>query len=224
MPELRLPVSEIFGPTLQGEGIHSGRSAVFIRMAGCDSRCPWCDTPYAKTTADCELLTSGEILKRVEALGRPRLVVITGGNPCIHDLRLLVSKLKIKHTEVHLETQGTIKPDWIERCDLVTICPKITDEQSSERAMEFIRFAMKKAPIQLKYVVFNEEDFQTAQRLAQEFKSVDFIVQPGWDPATNTYPFGFAALAERVAKDFNHRQVRFLPQLHRILWGGARGV
>jgi len=65
-----LPVSEIFGPTIQGEGEHIGRRAVFVRLAGCDSRCSWCDTKYAWSTEGATHMSEDEIVNTVSASAR----------------------------------------------------------------------------------------------------------------------------------------------------------
>jgi 7-carboxy-7-deazaguanine synthase len=226
MSDVRLAVSEIFGPTIQGEGCHSGRRAIFVRFAGCDSRCEWCDTAYAKTTDGCEMLTADEIVKSIKSLGgNCGLVVITGGNPCLQDLGLLVARLKRERMEVHVETQGTVVPYWLDRVDLITICPKIRHASDVPAIYSNIKSMQDMAPIQLKYVVFNEGDYQTAQELARAFPIQVTVIQPGWDPKTDTYPYGFRTLAERVSKDsLLPAHVRFMPQLHRLAWGGIRGV
>jgi 7-carboxy-7-deazaguanine synthase len=224
MKEARLPVSEIFGPTLQGEGAYAGRRAVFIRFGGCDSHCEWCDTAYAKNTSECCELTVDEILYQVEEMrANCNLVILTGGNPCLQDLGHLCARLRIKGWGIHVETQGTIIPYWLDRVDLITICPKIRSNIAP--IVENINAAQKMAPIQLKYVVFTENDYETARELARLYRYTKFIIQPGWDPKTNDYPYGLRALAERVAKDsLLPDAVIFMPQLHRILWGGVKGV
>jgi len=219
-------VSEIFGPTLQGEGAHAGRRAVFVRIAGCDSHCPWCDTPYAKTTTDCSLLTPEEILAEVKRIRAGcNLVILTGGNPALQDLGLLCALLKRERMEIHVETQGTVVPYWFDRVDLVTICPKIKTSGDVVTAINNIKATREMAPVQLKYVVFTEADYVEAGNLARIWPDVTFVIQPGWDAKTNDYPYGLAKLADRVAKDkFLTERVMFMPQLHRILWGGVRGV
>src|SRR3954447_265834 len=87
-----IPVVEIFGPTIQGEGAEAGVPTHFVRVGGCDFRCSWCDTMYAVdpeiVRATAEKLSVEEIASRVAALaGRPEWVAISGGNPALHDLR-----------------------------------------------------------------------------------------------------------------------------------------
>lgn len=112
-----LYVSEIFGPTVQGEGPATGRRASFVRLGGCNLTCRDCDTPYTWDASRCDLRVEikpvglREILERVD--GVP-LVVISGGEPLLHQRRpafgLLVSALAARGQAVHVETNGTIAP------------------------------------------------------------------------------------------------------------------
>lgn len=97
-----LSVHSIFR-TIQGEGPLAGCPATFIRLAGCNLQCVWCDTDY---TSNVENLTVGQIIDRVMA--KPSLVVITGGEPMRQDISLLVSALKERDHYVQIETNGTI--------------------------------------------------------------------------------------------------------------------
>jgi 7-carboxy-7-deazaguanine synthase len=224
MPGVRLPIVEIFGPTLQGEGLAIGRRAMFVRLAGCDSRCPWCDTKYAWDPEGNQDFSPQEIAEIVQK-GGCGLVVLTGGNPCIHDLGELVDMLSALDIEVHVETQGTVIPYWLSMVDVATICPKILEPEDLPRAVAAINAAMRRTAVQLKYVVFTERDYEDARRLAQIFPDLDLIIQPGYDCDSKCYPYGLEALARRVADDkFMSDGVRFLPQLHRIIWGDVRGV
>lgn len=103
------PISEIFC-SIQGEGFHTGKPAVFIRLAGCNLRpqCSWCDTNHTAK----KKMTSIEIAIRVEQLSRRMttvFIVLTGGEPTIHDLYFLCTQLRkqIEHTYIAIETNGT---------------------------------------------------------------------------------------------------------------------
>jgi len=218
-----IPISEIFGPTLQGEGIHVGRRAVFVRTVGCDSDCVWCDTKYARGGG--HRMTAAEIVSAVEALAHAKIVVLTGGNPCIHDCGELVHELKLRGREVHVETQGTVVPYWLRDVVLVTICPKIAFEADLAAAVAAVNDTQMLADVQLKYVVFDGADYRLAKALHKQFPDVPMTIQPGYDCAKSLYPYGLANLAEHVASDPEWgRGVRFLPQLHRLIWGDRRGV
>ncbi len=103
-----LRVQEIFH-TLQGEGTFSGQRAVFVRLAGCNLRCFWCDTDF-ESSDWCPTLT--EILEQVEAMApSTKLVVLTGGEPFRQNIAPLVSQLLHRNYKVQIETNGTL---WVE--------------------------------------------------------------------------------------------------------------
>jgi len=114
------PVFEIFH-SWQGEGTHAGRSAFFIRLAGCPIRCPWCDSAGTWNADDAQKF-SAETLAEKASAARPDFVVITGGEPAIHDLSPLCDALHAANLHVHIETSGAFpirgKIDWI------TLSPK----------------------------------------------------------------------------------------------------
>ena len=115
-------VKEIFGPTIQGEGAHSGRACVFLRFAVCNLACPWCDTDFRPEGA--ERLTADEIVRRLVALDRnaSRLVIVTGGEPTLQWDAHLASALAAAGFTVHMESNGIRPPaapvDWL------TVSPK----------------------------------------------------------------------------------------------------
>ena len=123
------PVNEIFS-SIQGEGFHTGRVAVFIRLAGCNLQCTWCDTNHTVKSK----MTPTEIVKRVEKLsGRMDYVfiILTGGEPTIHSLIPLCVQLRarIKHIYIAIETNGTHPVQILalketNLLDWVTVSPK----------------------------------------------------------------------------------------------------
>ena len=106
--------------SIQGEGRHTGRPATFIRFAGCNLNCPWCDT--RKHTK--QVLTLSEIVKQVDKL-KNRTVIVTGGEPTIViGLRDMVEALKEQGYWLALETNGTRNIDEIKLFDYVAVSPK----------------------------------------------------------------------------------------------------
>src|ERR1700722_852144 len=92
----RILISEIFGPTVQGEGPLIGRPTVFVRTAGCDYRCTWCDTLHAvlpEHRGEWQLMTPPEIMGQIAELsgGYPVLVTISGGNPALQPVAPLLA-------------------------------------------------------------------------------------------------------------------------------------
>lgn len=104
-------VNDIFY-SLQGEGRNTGRAAVFVRFAGCNLRCPFCDTDFAQY----QLMTDTEIVQRMLAYPA-RLAILTGGEPTLQVDEAFVALLHSHGYEVAMETNGTRKPpkgiDWI---------------------------------------------------------------------------------------------------------------
>lgn len=100
-----LPVMESFY-TLQGEGYHQGRAAYFIRLGGCDVGCVWCDV---KESWDAEKHPKRSIESLVEEVKQTaaKLVVITGGEPLMHDLETLTAALQSAGFETNIETSGS---------------------------------------------------------------------------------------------------------------------
>ena len=102
----KYPIAETF-LSFQGEGLHCGRKAFFVRLFGCNVKCPWCDSKYAWNGSTPEYKTVDEIVAEVEK-SKTNLVVITGGEPCLFDLRPLLKELLTRGIECNLETSGTL--------------------------------------------------------------------------------------------------------------------
>lgn len=123
-PPKPYPVHETFY-SWQGEGCHQGRAAFFIRLFGCPVQCPWCDSAGTWhpdfVPKKVPRRTAVELADEA-AVERPEFVVITGGEPCIHDLAPLVRELAARGIPAHLETSGAypITGDF----DWVTVSPK----------------------------------------------------------------------------------------------------
>ena len=100
-----LPVMEMF-PTLQGEGKFTGHPAYFIRLGGCDVGCSWCDV---KDSWDAEKHPQHTIQSIVDGACESglKMVVITGGEPCMYDLSELTKLLVENGFQIHLETSGS---------------------------------------------------------------------------------------------------------------------
>ena len=140
----RLLVSEVFGPTLQGEGPSSGRPCMFVRLGACNLHCSWCDTPYTwdwtRYDKDRELSWMSEraILKEVVP-DRPPLLVVTGGEPLLQSapLEVLVSHYLggWSDHEVEIETNGTRPPlpSWKDRL-WYNVSPKLAHAGDPESA------------------------------------------------------------------------------------------
>ena len=118
------PVNETF-LSWQGEGVHMGRKAFFIRLQGCPVKCTWCDsasTWHPQYVPKNIRKASADELAKEAGEAKPDFVVLTGGEPCVHDLVPLVNALKAAKLNVHLETCGAYEiPEGL---DWVTVSPK----------------------------------------------------------------------------------------------------
>lgn len=116
----RLWVQEVFY-TLQGEGPFVGQPAVFIRLAGCNLQCFWCDTEFESSTWRPSLRA---LLDSVDAELNPKcnLIVLTGGEPFRQNIRPLVEALLLKGLRVQIETNGTLWVDLPEHQRLHIVC------------------------------------------------------------------------------------------------------
>ena len=112
---MKYPVVEIF-TSIQGEGQFAGSPANFVRLAGCNLRCPFCDTDIKEK----ERLSVSEIVERLNP--NVRITVITGGEPCIHNLKPLNRRLHIVGYATHLETNGTFPLETL--FHYVSVSPK----------------------------------------------------------------------------------------------------
>lgn len=117
---IKYNVTEIFY-SLQGEGTRAGRASVFVRLAGCNLRCPFCDTEFQTNYT----MTAEDIVENVLDLdaGECKWVVITGGEPLIQDCVELLAALKNADYKISLETNGTREFDYYD-FNWVCISPK----------------------------------------------------------------------------------------------------
>jgi len=158
-----------FFNTIQGEGAFTGQAAFFIRLAGCDVGCTWCDV---KESWDVESTQLKSIDFLVEEAGKyaSSIVVITGGEPALYDLTELCSKLKGIGKRVHMETSGSteIRGDF----DWICLSPKKFKspiESSWKRANE------------LKVIVFNKNDLTWCDEQAEKVhSSCSLFLQVEW--------------------------------------------
>lgn len=125
---MKFPIAEIFGPTIQGEGIDQGQPCYFVRFGGCDYKCDWCDTPHAVLPENVKHLgrmTEDQILDALEALPRgPGLVILSGGNPALYELGGLCKRIRARGLRVSVETQGSRYKDWLRDVNRLCLSPK----------------------------------------------------------------------------------------------------
>jgi 7-carboxy-7-deazaguanine synthase len=124
-------ISEIFY-SLQGEGELTGVPSVFVRLAGCNLRCNWCDTPHASWRPEGETRSVAEVMAEV-ARHPAGHVVLTGGEPMIaKEIHGLASEIKKTGRHITIETAATVAPEGI-ACDLASLSPKLRNSAPDER-------------------------------------------------------------------------------------------
>ncbi|AST00144.1 MULTISPECIES: 7-carboxy-7-deazaguanine synthase QueE [Geobacillus] len=240
-----IPVLEIFGPTIQGEGMVIGQKTMFVRTAGCDYRCRWCDSAFTwdgSAKDEIEQLTADDIWRRLEAMGgrRFRHVTISGGNPLlIAALGELIALLHEKGMRVAVETQGSRWQDWLLDVDDITISPKPpssgmdTDWSALDPIMERLQADRSRVRrISLKVVVFDDADLAYAKEVHRRYPGVPFYLQAGNADVADSDVDALRAkllsrlewLVEQAADSEELADVHILPQLHTLLWGNKRGV
>ena len=110
---------EIF-ESLQGEGRNTGRPVVFVRFAGCNLACPWCDTDVRKKFS----VSREELIAEVKSY-KAKSVILTGGEPTlVKEMPELISALKAEGYWIAVETNGTNAPEWLDAIDYVACSPK----------------------------------------------------------------------------------------------------
>ncbi|KXK44482.1 MAG: radical SAM protein [Bacteroidetes bacterium OLB11] len=115
-----LPVMETFY-SIQGEGEYQGHAAFFLRLAGCDVGCVWCDVKESWTVSENQYRQIDDIINEIK-LNNAKIVVVTGGEPLMYNCSFLTQKLHQAGLRTHLETSGTypISGDW----DWICVSPK----------------------------------------------------------------------------------------------------
>ncbi|HEV7333200.1 MAG TPA: 7-carboxy-7-deazaguanine synthase QueE [Flavisolibacter sp.] len=171
-----LPVMEHFY-TLQGEGVYQGKAAYFIRLGGCDVGCVWCDVKESWDAGKHPFFTVEELVRNVKATPA-EMVVITGGEPLLHNLSALTKALHGAGLRVHIETSGSSplsgELDWI------TLSPK----KFKAPLPEVLPYASE-----LKIVVFNKTDFDWAETwAAQVSPGCKLFLQPEWSKREQMTP------------------------------------
>ena len=207
-----LPVVETFH-SLQGEGLHAGRSAVFIRLGGCSVGCSWCDTKHSWPAAVHPQRPLSALAHEVQqaAAAGAAFVVITGGEPLEHNLTPLCQALASTETPLplHLETSG-VGP-WSGQFQWVSLSPKPHRPPAT---------AALRHCDELKVVVHSASDLAFAETMAAATRAQRsagatgpaLLLQPGWDCASG----------QTLAIDFvrQHPEWRLSLQTHK--WLGVR--
>lgn len=238
-----IAVSELFGPTVQGEGSVIGKPTVFVRTGGCDYRCSWCDSKFAvlpQFRGTWMRMSPEKVFAEVKKLSpQPILVTLSGGNPALQPLDGLIRLGKPEGYRFAVETQGSVARNWFRELDYLTLSPKPpssgmkTDWGKLRRCVDAGGSETKTV---MKVVVFDEQDYAYAREVSRWFAGVPMYLQVGNDHPPGPEPGSHYAepdvskllqryewLAGKVIAD-RWNEVTVLPQLHVLVWGNKRGV
>lgn len=226
----RMLVSEIFGPTFQGEGPSAGQRAVFVRLGLCSLDCSWCDTRWTwdrqryDLKAELRPMTESQVWGAVKAVPAD-LVVITGGEPLIWQERLvwLADMCRAVGRRVEIETNGTIapRPGLVHNAVTFNVGLKLANSGiAGHRRLRphAIRHLAATRRVAWKFVVTSPADLDEISELESAYGLAPIWVMPEGTNADAVLA-GMRELADAVlARGWN-----LTPRLHTLLWGDARG-
>jgi 7-carboxy-7-deazaguanine synthase len=209
-------VSEIF-LSIQGESTFAGLPCIFVRLAGCNLTCAWCDTPYAKAPEGARELSVDDVAREV-ARHKCGLVEITGGEPLMQaDARALAERLLGMGRKVLIETNGSVCLAGLDRRIVKIVDVKCPGSgHAGSFLMENLRYITEDDEV--KFVIGDRGDYEYAARFVEEcvkdttLKILFAPVKPSLDPKV---------LAEWILSDC--LKVRLQIQVHKYIWGDERG-
>ena len=211
-----LPVIETF-TSIQGESTHAGRRCFFIRLAGCNLRCNYCDTAYAWDGGE---FFSVEKLTSLALDSATGLVEVTGGEPLLHlETPQLLQSLLDAGMEVLLETNGAVSI-----ASVPSEVRKIVDCKTPGSGMAekniFANYELLLPHDEVKFVVSGREDFKWSLEVIEKYdlagKTANLIFSPVWGRVS------FEELAQWVVDC--GKPVRMQLQMHKLIWGDKKGV
>jgi len=230
MTAATLPVSEIFGPTWQGEGPSAGNLAAFVRLGHCNLSCTWCDTAYAwdihryDLNAELTTMTIDAIAARLTEIPAG-LVVLTGGEPLLHRTALadLAAVCQRAGQRLEIETNGTILPTRPLQAaiDRFNVSPKLAhsgmpmDRRIRPDVLNALRDSGKAV---FKFVVESLADLTEVADLEQAYNLAPIWIMPRGETSADVL-CRMRALADAVLAHGWHLSSR----LHVLLWEASRG-
>jgi 7-carboxy-7-deazaguanine synthase len=199
-----MKIAEIFR-SLQGEGKNQGKPCLFIRLAGCNLHCHWCDTPYAQTGGK-EMNLEGVLEQLMHV--NPSYVCITGGEPLLQadDLEPLLVLLHTRGTAIDIETNGTINFTRLQ--PYASICMDVKCPSSGEQSNLALLTALRPHD-SVKFVVKDETDCQYAREIITSYRI------PGEIFMSPVFGSDYNMIVKFILE--NNLPVRFQIQLHKVI-------
>lgn len=216
-----MKVIELF-LSVNGEGLKSGELATFVRFAGCNLRCPYCDTKYSYENPKYIEMSIDEIISKIESF-KAYNVTLTGGEPLIQkDIDILIKKLSDKGYRVELETNGSVDISKYVGLNGVAFTLDYkgpTSLMEDKMLLDNYKYLTKNDVV--KFVCGSTKDLEKARDIILKYK-LDEITNPFLSPV-----FGEISLEGMVdfMKENNLNHVRLQLQIHKIIWDkDKRGV
>lgn len=232
-----IPVAEIFGPTIQGEGPKAGIKTLFVRVVGCDFNCDWCDSKFAWKINDGTIKYTPEDLSKV-LINKcndtcTTNVVLTGGNPCLYDFDEVISVLHTHSISVDVETQGSIFPDWLKIADQIVFSPKAPSSKQPDVFEDLKTWICNNwyVNVCIKIPVFDDLDFDFAIKYGEftDLMNIKLYLSVGNENVgesgdiTSRILNKYRWLIDKTLQS-NIKNVYILPQIHTLVWGNRQGV
>lgn len=173
----KIPVMELFGPTIQGEGLMSGTVTHFLRTGGCGLRCAWCDSMFAVLPKEIRkhraMMSTADIITAINHMPYAPYITFTGGDPCLHErLGDLIPAMNSRQIRVAVETQGQVFPEWLWQCDVLTFSPKgpssgntVDYEKLGQQLVLYNGSTLRRNKVCIKVVCFSQDDFEYALKV-----------------------------------------------------------
>jgi 7-cyano-7-deazaguanosine (preQ0) biosynthesis protein QueE len=225
-----LVVSEVFGPTVQGEGPSLGRRAAFLRLGRCNLDCTWCDTPFTwdwdryDPATELHERSVDSVVEEIVPMGVDR-VVVTGGEPLLQQRRMLpfLEAAAQRGWAVEVETNGTLAPtpDTARLVTQFNVSPKLANSGvAPERAIDADALAALRASgkAAFKFVATSEADLDEVQALVDAHG-----LDPVWIMPEGVTPDAVLAGGRALADAVTARGWHLTTRLHVLLWGDERG-
>ena len=214
-------VNEIFY-SIDGEGIRTGELAVFIRLAGCNLNCSYCDTKYAIKSNSGKVMSIEEIIEQVSKYNCKN-ITLTGGEPLHHkQVKLLIEKLNELGFAVNIETNGSIDiSEYVNKC-LITMDYKLPSS-GMEKYMILSNLEKLTKNDVLKFVT-EESDFDIIKKILKDYKIKCYVYfSPVFDKIKPEKIVDF--MKQRNKEGIDTSKIRVQIQLHKVIWDpNERGV
>lgn len=219
MNETKFIVNEIF-ESIDGEGLRTGSLAIFIRLAGCNLRCSYCDTSYALEMAQGEPLTASEILGRI-SIYRTRHITLTGGEPLLQPcISELIDSLTENGYIVNIETNGSVDITPYQTDGTIITMDYKTPSSGVEKKMRLENISLLRGRDVLKFVC-GKGDIPTVNRILHQYRPTCWVyLSPVFGEIEPSKLVDFLR-----AYPGESEKIRVQVQLHKIIWNPEeRGV